>query len=109
MHVVLMTHHMTNNNSAAEDQEEVGWKYLHGDVFRPPPQLELFSAAIGTGAQVFAMAVFIFALALIGVFYPYNRGSLLASCVVRVVCSCAAGRPGEQQGVCVCIHVHACA
>ena len=28
------------------------------------------------------MAVAIFALALVGVYYPYNRGALLTSCVV---------------------------
>ena len=67
---------------AAEDQEETGWKYLHGDVFRPPRHLALFAACTGTGAQVFAMAIFIFALALVGAFYPYNRGSLLTACVV---------------------------
>lgn len=68
----------------AEEQEEVGWKYLHGDIFRPPPYLGCFAAAIGTGTQVLVMAVFVFALALVGVFYPYNRGALL---VAFVVCS----------------------
>jgi len=68
--------------SAAEEQEETGWKYIHGDVFRPPYQLNLFSACVGTGTQILAMAVAIFALALVGVFYPYNRGALLTACVV---------------------------
>ena len=65
-----------------EEQEETGWKYIHGDVFRPPPQLNLFAACVGTGTQILAMAVAIFALALVGVFYPYNRGALLTACVV---------------------------
>jgi Endomembrane protein 70 len=34
-----------------EDNEETGWKYIHGDVFRFPPQLNLFCAFIGTGTQ----------------------------------------------------------
>ncbi|KAK9803193.1 hypothetical protein WJX73_001092 [Symbiochloris irregularis] len=70
------------DEESADDQEETGWKYLHGDVFRPPRHLALFCACTGTGAQVFAMAMSIFALALVGLFYPYNRGSLLTACVV---------------------------
>ena len=69
-------------NAAAEEQEETGWKYIHGDVFRPPYHLNLFAACVGTGTQILTMAVAIFALALIGVFYPYNRGALLTACVV---------------------------
>ena len=68
--------------AVTEEQEETGWKYIHGDVFRPPPQLNLFAACVGTGTQILAMAVAIFALALVGVFYPYNRGALLTACVV---------------------------
>ena len=29
--------------------EESGWKLVHGDVFRPPRQLEVLTALIGTG------------------------------------------------------------
>ena len=65
-----------------DDQEETGWKYIHGDVFRFPPHLSLFCACVGTGSQILTMAVCIFALALVGVFYPYNRGALLTACVV---------------------------
>ena len=35
-----------------DDQEETGWKYVHGDVFRFPPQRSLFCAFVGTGSQV---------------------------------------------------------
>ena len=66
----------------AEEQEETGWKYIHGDVFRPPPHLNLFAACVGTGTQILTMAIIVFALALIGVFYPYNRGALLTTFVV---------------------------
>lgn len=68
--------------AAVDDQEETGWKYIHGDVFRFPPHLSLFCACVGTGSQILTMAVCIFALALVGVFYPYNRGALLTACVV---------------------------
>ena len=34
------------------EQEETGWKYLHGDVFRFPPHINLISAMLGVGVQV---------------------------------------------------------
>ena len=32
--------------------EESGWKLVHGDVFRPPPQLPVLCALVGTGVQL---------------------------------------------------------
>lgn len=66
---------------------------MHGDVFRFPPLSNLFSAMVGVGSQMLAMALFIFALALVGVFYPYNRGGLLSACVVLYALT--AGIAGE--------------
>ena len=37
--------------------EESGWKLVHGDVFRPPKAKQLLAALVGTGIQIFAMAV----------------------------------------------------
>lgn len=37
--------------------EETGWKLVHGDVFRPPPNPRLFAAVIGSGIQIFFMAL----------------------------------------------------
>ncbi|GAV58446.1 EMP70 domain-containing protein [Cephalotus follicularis] len=71
-----------HDEESVDDQEESGWKYIHGDVFRYPKNKSLFSAAIGSGTQLFTLAVFIFMLALVGVFYPYNRGSLFTALVV---------------------------
>ncbi|XP_048229743.1 transmembrane 9 superfamily member 3 isoform X1 [Ricinus communis] len=70
------------DEEAADDQEETGWKYIHGDVFRYPKYKSLFAAALGSGTQLFALTVFIFMLALVGVFYPYNRGALFTALVV---------------------------
>ncbi|CAN4126909.1 unnamed protein product [Withania somnifera] len=71
-----------HDEEAADDQEETGWKYIHGDVFRYPKQKSLFAAALGSGTQLFTLAIFIFILALVGVFYPYNRGALFTALVV---------------------------
>ncbi|KAG7019323.1 Transmembrane 9 superfamily member 5 [Cucurbita argyrosperma subsp. argyrosperma] len=65
-----------------EDEREVVWKYLHGDVFRCPPNLPLFSAVLGVGTQLLTMICSLFLLAFLGILYPYNRGSLITSIIV---------------------------
>ncbi|KAJ6861707.1 hypothetical protein NC651_037701 [Populus alba x Populus x berolinensis] len=71
-----------HDEESAEDQEETGWKYIHGDVFRYPKYKSLLAAAVGSGTQLFTLTIFIFVLALVGVFYPYNRGALFTALVV---------------------------
>eukprot|EP01018_Ginkgo_biloba_P031816 Gb_08315 [translate_table: standard] len=72
----------SHDEESADDQEETGWKYIHGDVFRYPPHKSLFCAVLGSGSQLLALAIFIFMLAIVGVFYPYNRGALYTALVV---------------------------
>ncbi|KAL6341781.1 hypothetical protein AAG906_038025 [Vitis piasezkii] len=62
-----------------EEDKEVGWKYIHGDVFRYPPCMSLFCAVLGIGTQLLIQAAFLFVLALLGVLYPYSRGALLVA------------------------------
>ncbi|KAM1116184.1 hypothetical protein TB2_006614 [Malus domestica] len=69
------------SNSDEEEDKEVGWKYIHGDVFRYPPNMPLFCAVLGVGTQLLAMLFILFLLALFGVLYPYNRGALFTSLV----------------------------
>ena len=74
------------------DEDEAGWKYVHGDVFRFPPHKSLFCAFVGTGAQLLFLALSIFALALVGVFYPYNRGALFSALIfLYALTACIAG------------------
>lgn len=61
------------------DEEESGWKHIHGDVFRFPPHKNLFTACLGVGAQLLSLSFGIFGLALFGTFYPYNRGGLYSA------------------------------
>ncbi|GAQ91025.1 transmembrane 9 superfamily [Klebsormidium nitens] len=68
--------------AAAGEQDEVGWKYIHADVFRFPPYPSLFCAIIGAGTQLLALVFCIFMLALVGVFYPYNRGGLYTASIL---------------------------
>jgi hypothetical protein len=77
---------------AGADEDEAGWKYVHGDAFRPPPRRALFAAFVGTGTQMLALAAFVFALALVGTFYPYNRGALFTALIVLyALTACVAG------------------
>lgn len=47
-----------NSDESIDDMmEETGWKLVHGDVFRPPPKRMLFAAVIGSGIQVYLMAL----------------------------------------------------
>lgn len=47
-----------NTDENYEDTlEETGWKLVHGDVFRPPKHPRLFAAVVGSGIQIFFMAL----------------------------------------------------
>lgn len=73
----------------AGDDDETGWKFLHGDVFRFPPCKALFCAALGVGAQVGAMAVAALALALCGAFGPHAHGALPAALLLLYAATAA--------------------
>lgn len=52
-------------------------------------------------AQTLVIALFIFSMALVGMFYPYNRGAMLAACVVLYALT--AGISGGCCEGCCCI------
>ena len=84
-------------------EDERGWKYLHADVFRFPQHKSLFCAAVGTGTQILYVSVFIFFLALVGFFYSYDRGTLLAAGVFTYaltsgIAGFSSGRLYKQMG-----------
>jgi len=66
-------------------QEETGWKLVHGDVFRPPSRPLLLSVLVGTGVQVFSMALITMIFAVLGFLSPANRGGLMTAMVVLFV------------------------
>ena len=68
----------SHDEESTDDQEETGWKYIHGDVFRYPPHKSLFCAVLGSGTQLFTLAIFIFMLALV-ILQPLSIVSLKAS------------------------------
>lgn len=69
-----------------EAKEESGWKLVHGDVFRPPVEHPmLFSVFVGTGTQLFWMAIATLTFALLGLLSPANRGSLVTAFILLFV------------------------
>ncbi|KAJ6820705.1 transmembrane 9 superfamily member 1 [Iris pallida] len=61
--------------------EESGWKLVHGDVFRPPRNLVLLSAVVGTGAQLTMLVLLVILLAIIGMLYV-GRGAIVTTFIV---------------------------
>jgi len=71
--------------SEEEQQEETGWKFIHGEVFRPPANPASFSVLVGTGAQIFAMTLLTLVFAVLGFLSPANRGGLMTALVLLYV------------------------
>jgi len=65
-----------------EDEEDYGWKLIHGDVFRFPGHKNLFSSFLGIGAQFMSVVLGILILALLGMFYPNNGGNMYTAAIV---------------------------
>ncbi|KAD4179411.1 hypothetical protein E3N88_28044 [Mikania micrantha] len=61
--------------------EESGWKLVHGDVFRPPRNLVLLSAVVGTGAQLALLILLVIVFAIIGMLYV-GRGAIVTTFIV---------------------------
>lgn len=74
---------MDEESSALEDiSEEVGWKLVHGDVFRKPRHAKLLAVFIGSGVQILCMVVVSLGLAAVGLLSPENRGSFLQAALL---------------------------
>ncbi|KAE9978920.1 hypothetical protein BLS_000195 [Venturia inaequalis] len=66
-------------SSDDESIEEItGWKLVHGDVFRPPPQGAFLAPIVGSGTQVIFVAAGLLLLSLIGVLNPSFRGGYIS-------------------------------
>eukprot|EP00004_Rigifila_ramosa_P004635 TRINITY_DN15117_c0_g1_i1.p1 TRINITY_DN15117_c0_g1~~TRINITY_DN15117_c0_g1_i1.p1 ORF type:complete len:625 (-),score=159.52 TRINITY_DN15117_c0_g1_i1:31-1905(-) len=68
-----------------EQQEETGWKLVHGDVFRPPVMPMLLAVSLGSGMQVISMVIVTLFFAILGFLSPANRGGLLSVMVLMYV------------------------
>ncbi|ROT65957.1 Transmembrane 9 superfamily member 4 [Penaeus vannamei] len=73
------------DESLEETLEESGWKLVHGDVFRPPRYPKLFTALVGSGVQIFCMALITIVLAMLGMLSPASRGALMTAGILLYV------------------------
>jgi transmembrane 9 superfamily protein 2/4 len=72
-----------SDEEKAEQEEERGWKLVHGDVFRPPSRLPTaFAVVVGIGSQLICMAAMTIVVAAIGFLSPANRGYLAIALLV---------------------------
>jgi len=93
----------TRYSTADEEEEDYGWKLIHGDVFRFPPHKNLFTSLIGLGTQCFSIMFGILILALFNMFYPNNDGAMFTSAIVlyaltSVIGGYVAGTIFKQMG-----------
>lgn len=65
-----------------DDQEDYGWKLIHGEVFRFPPYKSMFTSFIGLGLQCLVILIGLMVLALLGVFHPNSGGAMYTACII---------------------------
>jgi transmembrane 9 superfamily protein 2/4 len=70
------------------DEEDGGWKLLHGDVFRTPPQaVSALCIAVGTGLQITVVLFLTILTAISGILPPMGKGQLVTAVLVLYVMS----------------------
>lgn len=71
--------------------DEIGWKLVHGDVFRKPSNLNLLTAAVGSGAHLYITTVCLLFAIVSGWVHAARRGSILATTIVIYTATTAVG------------------
>jgi len=75
-----------NSMDSVDDEDESGWKLIHGDVFRPPSTNPLaLSIAVGTGLQIGLSLFLTLALGLTRFLNPMNKGQCLSYIVMLYI------------------------
>jgi len=70
----------------SEEEEETGWKLVHGDVFRPPSTSPMaLSVMVGTGAQLAVAISCTLLLGLTNLLNPMKKGQALSNIVLLYV------------------------
>lgn len=80
-----------------KDDAHVGWKLLHGDVFRAPSYLLLFCAMIGTGIQLLVLAFLVILIAAISSLYRQPGGIVSVGLTCYALSSLANGYASGKQ------------
>lgn len=71
--------------------EDYGWKQVHGDVFRPPPNQSLLAALLGTGYQLVILASLVILYTIMGDLYVERASILTVTIFLYALTSVASG------------------
>lgn len=80
--VLLDDENGSSANNKGENTEEIGWKLIHGDVFRNPNHISIFSAIIGNGIQIMVTAIIMILVCQFGIYGPNRRGALVFTLIL---------------------------
>lgn len=76
-------HQTQSGDGEADDvDDDIGWKKIHGSVFRYPKFRTLFSSLVGVGVQFVALIFSLVFLVVMGVYSNYHSGALMATAIV---------------------------
>ncbi|XP_068737553.1 transmembrane 9 superfamily member 1-like isoform X1 [Montipora capricornis] len=83
-------YNITDDDEMADDldQDEVGWKIIHADVFRFPPYKSWLCAILGVGVQFLTLCFGIIFMALLGLFNVHRHGSMNTAGVLLYALTC---------------------
>ncbi|KAK2560122.1 Transmembrane 9 superfamily member 1 [Acropora cervicornis] len=83
-------YNITDDDEIADDldQDEVGWKIIHADVFRFPPYKSWLCAILGAGCQFLTLCFGIIFMALLGLFNVHRHGSMNTAAVLLYALTC---------------------
>jgi hypothetical protein len=87
----FMRYMRVDEDTDLNQEEETGWKLIHGDVFRYPSRISLFCAFIGTGAHLFVVTACLLSLALMSAFHLAKRGAVLTATIIIYALSSGVG------------------
>ena len=73
---------LASKEDMAQLRSDAGWKLVRNDVFRPPPNRQLLCCVVGSGVQIFQMALVSVGIAALGFLSPESHGALLTAIVV---------------------------
>jgi hypothetical protein len=71
-----------------DELDDIGWKLVHGDVFRFPMAQTLLSAFLGVGSQFLTLLVALLLLGVFGFFHPMERGSVIVVSLLLFALTC---------------------
>ncbi|KAI7857545.1 hypothetical protein BDC45DRAFT_500083 [Circinella umbellata] len=74
----ITSYNTSEEDIEALDEDSIGWKLCHGDVFRPPKYALLLAPLLGSGVQCLIMVAGTIVLSMFGLLNPSYRGGLIS-------------------------------